>query len=203
MDTVIANRRPELEGNLPPLLMVLMELISEVPAPRTTPVDNPVTEARRTVASAARKTALVSGLAGLVPGPLGMLSIIPDMLAVWRIQRQMVADVAGLFGRAPALGPETMIASLFKHSAAHAVRDLVVRTGQKWIVRKASVKALRAVLEKVSVRLAQRIAGRAMSRWLPFVGAAAVGAYAAYDTHQVGETAIELFGREVAIEGAA
>ena len=27
MDTVIANRRPELEGNLPPLLMVLMELM--------------------------------------------------------------------------------------------------------------------------------------------------------------------------------
>jgi hypothetical protein len=37
--------------------------------------------------------------------------------------------------------------------------------------------------------VSQRVAGTAASRWLPLAGAAAVGAYAYWDTMQVAKTA--------------
>jgi len=42
------------------------------------------------------------------------------------------------------------------------------------------------------VSMSKRVAGSAASRWVPLVGAAAVGAYAYWDTLQVAKTARRL-----------
>jgi len=47
-------------------------------------------------------------------------------------------------------------------------------------------------LTSIGISVTQRIAGTAASRWLPIVGAAAVAAYAYYDTLQVAKTAIRM-----------
>jgi hypothetical protein len=44
----------------------------------------------------------------------------------------------------------------------------------------------------VGVSISQRLAGNAASRWIPLAGAAAVGAYAYWDTMQVAKTAQRL-----------
>jgi hypothetical protein len=90
-----------------------------------------------------------------------------------------------------------MIYCLFKHSAAQAVRDLVVRVGQRMLVKTASLKVLQTIAEKIGIRVTQRVIGKSVSRWVPVVGALGVGAYAYYDTGQVAKTAIDLFERDV------
>ena len=102
------------------------------------------------------------------PGPLGWLTIAPELLAVWKIQAQMVSDLAGVYGKAATLTREHMVYCLFRHTAVQLLRD-------------------------VAVRVAHRSAGGGIARWLPVVGAVGVGAYAFYDTSQVAATAIELF----------
>jgi len=52
----------------------------------------------------------------------------------------------------------------------------------------------------VGVQLGRQAAGRAVSRWVPLVGAAGVGAYAWWDTRQVGLAAQRLFERETVID---
>jgi hypothetical protein len=44
--------------------------------------------------------------------------------------------------------------------------------------------------------VSQRLAGNAAGRWIPLAGAAAVGAYAYWDTTQVANTATRLLGAE-------
>jgi hypothetical protein len=56
------------------------------------------------------------------------------------------------------------------------------------------------VLRRIGVRITQRLAGGAIARWLPIVGALGVGAYAYYDTGQVAETTIDLFRHEIEVE---
>lgn len=34
-----------------------------------------------------------------MPGPLGLLTILPDMYAIWRVQAQLVADIAAVYGK--------------------------------------------------------------------------------------------------------
>lgn len=177
----------------------ILNFIGRVPESGEHKSRNPSDRARSVAGSAAAKAALTAGSLALPPGPLGWLTILPELVAVWRIQAQMVADIAGIYGRDAALTREQMIYCLFRHAAAQAVRDLVVRVGERFLVQHVSVRALQSIAERVGVRITQQTIGKGISRWVPVVGALGVGAYAYYDTGQVARTAIELFRHEVEI----
>jgi hypothetical protein len=167
-------------------------VVSSVPASRERAVQEPALAARKLARKAARRAAALSGTLALPPGALGMLTVIPDLIAIWRIQAQMVADIAGLYGRELQLTRTHMVYCLFRHAATQLARDVVVRTGERLVVRQLSGGAMRSVLTTVGLNVTQRLAGTAASRWLPIVGAAAVAGYAYFDTMQVAKTAINL-----------
>ncbi len=146
----------------------ILELLATVPSTDRQQVKTPGNVAREISRRAAAKAAVTAGSLAMPPGPLGWLTIAPELLAVWKIQAQMVSDLAGVHGKAATLTKEHMVYCLFRHTAAQLVRD-------------------------VAVRVVQRSAGRSIARWVPVVGAVGVGAYAFYDTSQVAATAIELF----------
>src|SRR5438093_8035264 len=161
---------------------------------------SPEERARVIARNAAIKAAMASGALALPPGPLGYVTIIPDLVAIWKIQAQMVADIAGTFGKKAHLSREQMMYCLFRHAAAQAMRDIVVRVGERVLIRQPALRIVQQVLRRIGVRITQRLAGGAIARWLPIVGALGVGAYAYYDTGQVADTAIDLFRREIEFE---
>ena len=85
---------------------------------------------------------------------------------------------------------------------SQVVRDVVVRAGQRAVVQQLSSGTLRAVLGNLGVSVTRRIAGNAASRWVPIAGAAAVGAYAYWDTLQVAKTARRLLAETAAVAAA-
>src|SRR5215212_6145692 len=87
----------------------IMRVLAHIPATRESQGGHPVARARAMARGAALKTATVSGTLSLPPGPLGWLTIIPDLTVVWNIQSQMVADIAGTFGKESSLSPEQML----------------------------------------------------------------------------------------------
>jgi hypothetical protein len=178
----------------------ILGFVGEVPLSRQVPSATPAEAARQVAARAAAKAATAAGTLALPPGPLGWLTILPEMVAVWRVQANMVADIAALYGRQGTLTQEQMLYCLFKHTASQAVRDLVVRAGERWLVKKATSQVLQAVARRIGAKISERAVTKTASRWLPVVGAIGVAAYAYYDTAQVAKAAIELFGREVDVE---
>ena len=171
---------------------VIENVIADVPPPRTTPVSDAAEAAQQIARDAAKTAAVVSGSLALPPGPLGMLTVLPDLYVIWKIQRQMVADLFGLYGRTAELTPTHMLYCLFRHMASHVLRDVAVRAGQRMVIQSASAGALQRLVRGLGVSLTQRVAGTAASRWVPLAGAAAVGAYAYWDTLQVAKTARQL-----------
>ena len=134
------------------------------------------------------------------PGVMGWLTILPEMMGVWKIQRQLVADIASIYGKHSTLTPEQVVYCLFQHTAAQGVRDLVVRVGQRTLVRRVSPLLIRTITRRVGASLAKRAAGKGMARWIPVLGAVGMGAYAYYDTAQVAATAIDLFEGVIDVE---
>lgn len=178
----------------------VLAVVAQPPEPDLTVSRTPRDAASRAIDGAAGKAALAAGALALPPGPLGWATIAPEMMAVWQIQRQLVADIAALYGRSAELGPTQMMWCLFRHTAAQALRDLGVRVGERVIVRPAAQALLQRVAAAVGVHLGKQAASRVLSRWVPLVGAAGVGAYAYWDTRQVGRAALQLFEREQVIE---
>jgi hypothetical protein len=182
---------------------MLSDLTSRVPASPEVTRDAPAARVNELTMAAASQAAATAGALALPPGPLGLLTVVPDLVAVWRIQRQLVADIAACYGRSAELRREAMMYCMFRHAAAQAVRDLGVRIGQRMLLRRSSVSAMERLLQRIGVAATQRTVGRAMSRWIPIAGAVGVGAYAFYDTVQVGRTAQELFELVIVDTGAS
>lgn len=179
----------------------ILDFISRIPASKVESTDDPQVRARQIANRAAQRAALTSGTLALPPGPLGWLTVLPELMAIWRIQTQMVSDIAAAYGRHAELGREQMLYCLFRHTAAQAFRDLVVRMGDRLLFRRMSFTVVERVAKQLGVKLSRRALGEGMSRWLPVIGALGVGAYAYYDTGQVAATTIELFSHGIEHEG--
>lgn len=180
----------------------LLALVTKTPTSTEKVAVVPAVRAQELARNAALKAAAISGGFTLPPGPLGMATVLPDLLAVWRVQQQLVADIAAAFGRPDAVTRETMIVCLFKHGGAAITQRLVSRgKDDDVVVHRIAHRALQQLLEKIAVRIGQRIAAKSASRWLPIIGALGAGAYAYYDTSHVATNALELFSKPLRIEG--
>jgi hypothetical protein len=202
----VERRAPATPEAAPPkrvadrIAAALLELVSQVPSSGEKASASPRERARALVLQASAKAAMVSGTLALPPGPLGMLTLLPDLLAIWNIQRQLVSDIAATYRKSAQLGSSEMIYCLFRHAATQAVKDVVVRAGERFLVRHGTLGLMQRVLRRVGISVTQRTAGRALARWLPVVGAVGIGGYAFYDTAQVGKTAIAFFEKEIVRE---
>ena len=140
-------------------------IIARVPTTRQRPSDEPAAAARVLARKAAARAATLSGALALPPGVIGMLTVLPDLVAIWRLQAQLVADIAGLYGKEMELTRTHMVYCLFRHAASQVVRDVAVRAGERLVIRQLSGGALRSVLSTIGLTMTQRVVGSAASRW--------------------------------------
>ena len=161
---------------------------------------DPRTRSRALARASARKAAAISTTLSLPPGPVGMLTILPDLLAIWRLQSELVADIASAYGQTASLTRESMVYCLFRHGGAALLRDVVVRSGERFVVRRTTLHFMQELLSKLGVQVSKRVLGETLARYVPLLGAGAIGAYAYYDTSKVAANAIELFSAEVVVE---
>lgn len=178
----------------------LLGLFLEIPLSSEKKSADPRAASQTVARSAALKAASVSGTLALPPGPLGWATIFPDLVEVWKIQSQMVSDIAALHGRSSHLNKETLLFCLFQHGAAALTRDVVVRAGKQFIVRRMTSLAFRLAVRKVGGRVTRSVLEKTVARSIPLLGALAVGGYAYYDTSRVAASAVELFSGEIVIE---
>lgn len=183
------------------ITQAILDFIAQIPDSAQAASIEPATHARQLTRAATQRAALTAGTLALPPGPLGWLTVLPELVTIWKLQAQMVSDIAAAFGRHAELGREQMLYCLFRHTAAQAFRDLVVRMGDRLLFRRMSQTVVERVAKQLGVKLSRRALGEGVSRWLPVIGALGVGAYAYYDTGQVAATAIEMFGGGIEREG--
>ncbi|TLD45763.1 MAG: hypothetical protein FAZ92_01978 [Accumulibacter sp.] len=171
----------------------ILDYVGDTPASSEQRAASPQQRARVIVRKATRSAVMTAGSLSLPPGSLGWLTLLPELRLLWKLQTQMVADIAACHGKTAGLGREEMLYCLFRHTDTRAVANLVARVGKRFVVQHASRPEINAIVLKIALHISQRLLGRGVSRWIPVVGAIGAGAYAYYDTAQVAETAIELF----------
>ena len=176
------------------LAEAILDYVGHAPPTGERPSSSPATRARAIAHAAARQAAVTTSSLTLPPGPLGWMTLVPELRTLWKLQTQMVADIAACHGRTSELNRAAMLYCLFRHTDPDAVRDLVAAVGKRQVVVERSPKPdTRAVALKIGLHISQRLVGKGISRWLPVLGALGAGAYAYYDTARVARTAIEFF----------
>jgi hypothetical protein len=182
-------------GRLQKLSEAILDAVGRVPSSQEQPAANPHRRATQLITKAAAEAAAMSAGLAVPLGPFGIVTLIPDLLVIWRIQAQLVADIGAAYGRSYLFVRAAVLWCLFRFASAEAVRTLVTGAGGRLLIRRAPLRALQAVPRVVGIRVTQRVVGRWVSRVLPIVGAVAFAGYAYYDTSRVGHNAIELCER--------
>jgi len=171
----------------------VLDALGELPRSHRRPSAQALADSQRAARQAGSRAALAAGALALPLGPLGWLTVLPELVTVWRIQARLVADIAALHGHAEPVGRETLLVCLFQHTSGRVLRDLVMQVGERSLVQTVSARTLQLLAARVGAGLARRLAGKGLARWLPVVGAMGLGAFAYWDTQQVARTAIALF----------
>lgn len=191
---LVPSARPSSDASHGPIIATLERVLADIPAPASGRAEVPDSAAKAIARRAAKRAAVLSCSLALPPGPVGFVTLLPDLYLIWQTQRQMVSDIFGVYGRSAELTRTHMLYCLFRHAASQVVRDVAVRGAERLVIRQLSGTALRNALGGIGVSVSQRLAGNAAGRWIPLAGAAAVGAYAYWDTMQVANTATRLLG---------
>ncbi|MDF3820700.1 hypothetical protein P3G55_12355 [Leptospira sp. 96542] len=152
---------------------------------------------RELTKNASYKSGLVSATCSLPPGPLGILSILPELLFIYKIQGQLVKDIAALHGKEIHVTRELLLYCLFKHGGAQVFRKIIEETSLKVLIRPTTVRVFQSALERIGVFISKSIIQKQFVRWVPLGGAVVTGTFAYFDTKRVGKTAEELFSKEI------
>ena len=147
-----------------PIIDALERVLSDIPAAGTARAELPDNAAKAIARRAAKRAAVLSGSLALPPGPLGFVTVLPDLYLIWQTQRQMVADIFGVYGRSAELTRTHMLYCLFRHAASQVLRDVAVRGSQRVVIQQLSGGALRNALGGVGRSVTQRLAGNAAGR---------------------------------------
>jgi uncharacterized tellurite resistance protein B-like protein len=142
--------------------------------------------------------AAISGGAGLVPGPWGMVAVIPEIAAVTRNQLAMIYDVGMAYGKSKVLTKELLAGVLITALGASA-GSLLIMQGSKVLVKRVALRAFQKIIAMLGGKILQQALKSAIGKWLPGVGAAALAVWSGYLTRQVGKKAIEIFEKEIVL----
>lgn len=194
---------PSTNDNPNALTDAVMALVLQVPDSNEPVGQHPAERAHAIARNAARTASVLSGSLSLPPGFLGWLTVLPELVGVWKLQAQMVSDIAAVYGQRKTLGREQMLYCLFKHVSAQLLRDVVVRVGERVVVQQTSLKVLQNIAQQIGMQVSKAVLSKGVARFVPLLGAVGVGAYAYFDTLQVAKTAVELFERASIIDETA
>ncbi|NJK27490.1 MAG: hypothetical protein HC925_01490 [Coleofasciculaceae cyanobacterium SM2_3_26] len=141
----------------------------------------------------------ISGVAGLVPGALGMLSAIPEIVAVTRNQIAMIYDISIAYGHYKVLNKELLVGILGYAMGAGAFGLLSIH-GRKILIKRASLRMMQKLAQLFAGKISQRLLKSMVGKWVPFAGAAALAAWSNYSTRQIGKKAVEILEHKIELD---
>jgi uncharacterized protein (DUF697 family)/uncharacterized tellurite resistance protein B-like protein len=148
--------------------------------------------------AAATKNMAISGAASLVPGPWGMVAVVPEITVVIKHQIEMIYDIGTAYGHQKKLNQE-LLASVFAFALGSSGMGLLVMQGGKVLVKRASLRVFQRLVAMLAGKVTQRLLKSMISKWLPIVGAAAMATWSNMSTRQIGKQAVAIFEKDLYI----
>jgi len=174
----------------------VLDLLPIVPATSENPSDAPRERAQAIARSAALKAATVAAALSLPPGPFAWLTVPLELVSIWRIQAQMVADIAGAYGRSAVLSRELVLQCVFARVVTQTGRDVAIRVGQRALTHRFAFRLIESAICRVGISIGSRAVARRVTRVVPLLGAASAAFCARLDTQQVAAAAVLAFERD-------
>jgi uncharacterized protein (DUF697 family) len=149
---------------------------------------------------ASNKAFSVSFASGMMPGPFGMATILPELAAVTKIQMDLLYKIAKYHGKLDKVN-RTLVLYVFGCAlGVTAGRLLVQRAGTRLIVKALSTQAAQKIAAAIGARIGSSFVQRSAGRWICMATAPVFAWLSKRMTEKIGGYAEELFRQEIEIE---
>lgn len=149
--------------------------------------------------SYANMNGAIAAAANLIPGPFGALTILPELTGIIRNQIQMIYDIGVAQGREAHLNGDLLLSIFYTVTGGGAISLAAVKGGQL-VVKRASLRVLQRIIVWLGGKITQRALKAFLARWVPIVGAGAMGLWARQSTIAMGRKAAELLSHDIVLE---
>ena len=151
---------------------------------------------------AAKKAFRISTALGLIPGPIGMATIIPEVAALAGIQIRLIRRIAGFHHQAEKVSPELVLLILGNVVGVAGGEALIRKMGAAIVMKSVNTEVIKGISRAVGSRIVERAAERAAGRWIPALTAPVFGYMSRSLTRKIGREANKLFALEITIAPA-
>lgn len=149
---------------------------------------------------AGQKAFKISTALGLIPGPLGMAAILPEIAALTRLQINLIHRIAGHHRKQEKVSRELILLILGNALGVAAGESLVRRVGSALVIKSVNTRVIRGIARTVGTRIIDTAAEKATGRWIPMITAPLFGYLSRSLTRKIGREANRLFSQEMVQE---
>lgn len=149
---------------------------------------------------AAWQAFVISTTAGIPPGPFGMMTILPELLTITKIQINLVYKIAKFYGKVQQVTTPILLHILATALGIVLGRNLLEKIGTRIVVKALSTQSIKILAQKLGVRITQKVLARIGGRWIIFISAPIFGAFSKMQTTRVGNAANEIFSSDIEFE---
>jgi uncharacterized protein (DUF697 family) len=152
------------------------------------------------IREAAQKAFWVSTTLSAVPGPFGLATILPEIVAVTKVQLNLVYKIAKYYQNLETIN-QSIVLLIFANALGLTVgNQLVRRVGMRLIIKALSTPVIERIARLIGLRIAAGITKRIAGRWLIVVAAPLFGLFSKKMTQKIGIEATALFAEPIEFE---
>jgi hypothetical protein len=152
---------------------------------------------------AARRTFAVSMAAGLAPGVFGMMTVLPEIISVTKIQIRLVHKIAGYYHAGASLD-KTVLLLIFSEAIGLMLgKSFLRRVGARLVVTAVSTRLARRLAKQIGSRIVAKAVQKGLARWVPLIMAPVLAAFSGSMTMRIGRHATRLFSEGIMVEKVA
>ncbi len=149
---------------------------------------------------AAQKAFAISTSLGLVPGPLGMATILPEVVALAKLHINLIHRIARHHNKQQHVSREIVLLVLANVMGVAAGEVLVRKVGAALVLRSVDSAVAKRVAQKIGSRIINKAAEKAIGRWIPVLTAPLFGYFSRSLTKKVGREADRLFSGALEVD---
>ncbi len=150
--------------------------------------------------SASWKAFASSAIVGLIPAPVAYAAIVPELIALVKIQVNLIYSIAEYHGQAEKINGTLLMYIFGTQMGVQGGQYLTHVQGSKLVVSALTAQASVELAKKIGIKITEKAVAQAAGRLVPLVVSPLFGYFAKRMTLEVGRRADDLFSEDIIIE---
>jgi uncharacterized protein (DUF697 family) len=149
---------------------------------------------------ASRAAFLISTGAAIPTGPIGLATIVPEVVAVTKLQIDLIYKIAKFYKQETKMNKTIILAVLGAALGVVLKHALINKVGSRIIVKSLGAESAKRITREIGEKFGARLLRKGLGRWIPIILAPFFGYFSLSMTRKVGREADLLFSHELEVD---